>query len=144
MARTRPDPRDDQRAVLRARGLRATSARIAVLELLAATMRPMSHADLVTSLPAGHDRTTIFRVLATLARARLVRRVDVGDRIWRYQLITTEDPTALRASFVCTSCGTVLALRGLEVSAPRARVPRALARREIEVLVHGLCNACAT
>ena len=143
MTRTRPDPRDDVRAVLRARGLRATSARIDVLGILAAGS-PMSHSDLAAKLPLEHDRTTIFRVLSALVRARLVRRVDVGDRIWRYQRIADGDPSAPRASFVCTSCGTVEELEILRLAVPRTRVPRAVARREIELLVRGLCDACAT
>jgi Fur family transcriptional regulator, ferric uptake regulator len=127
---------------LRACGLRATPARIAVLEVLAASTHALSQADLLEHLPARHDRTTIFRVLTTLVRVRILRRVDAGDRVWRYQFLATADSRGLTASFVCTECDRVTELVGLELRATGANAPRAISRRTVEVLVRGVCDAC--
>ena len=130
------------RDALRACGLRATPARIAVLEVLAASPHALSQADLVGQLPDRHDRTTIFRVLSTLVRARLLRRVEAGNRVWRYQFPATADSRGLTASFVCTECDRVTELLGIELRATGASVPRAIGRRTVEVLVRGVCDAC--
>ena len=71
--------------MIRSRGLRATPARINVLDVLLTTSTPLSHADVMERLVAREDhRATIFRNLATLAAVHLVRRVDVGDHVWRF------------------------------------------------------------
>jgi Fur family transcriptional regulator, ferric uptake regulator len=128
------------KVAIRERGLRATTARVSVLAALRATEVPLSHADLVERLVTlERDRTTIFRNLAALVRAHLVRRIDVGDHVWRY----VPEPTGeheLRADFVCTACGSLENLRELEIAARGA--PRAISRREIEVHIRGICNAC--
>jgi Fe2+ or Zn2+ uptake regulation protein len=122
--------------------MRVTKTRVAVLGALAAIDGARSHGELIRELPAGHERTTVFRALGALTRAKLVRRVDLGDRIWRYHRATAGESDEISATFVCSSCGTVEELRRLEVTV--ARAPRAVARREIEVRVTGLCNTCAS
>lgn len=141
--RTPGRAREELRRALRERGLRATSARIAVLEILRATPDALSHADLAARLPPGHDRTTIFRSLSTLARAHLVRRVHAGDRVWRYHAASASDPTAIPATFVCTSCGVVLDLPTLELLVNTTRPPRAIAERSVQITVRGRCDTCA-
>ncbi|MBC8070741.1 MAG: helix-turn-helix domain-containing protein [Deltaproteobacteria bacterium] len=57
---------------------------------------PLSLADVARRLSRNKlDRATIFRNLAALTRTGLVRRIDPGDRIWRFVL---EDDTRLRLS----------------------------------------------
>lgn len=130
----------DLRNAIRASGLRATSARIAVCEVLAATSQALSQADLVERLPDEHDRTTIYRVLAALVRSRLLRRIETGDRVWRYRFVRAESHGVI-TSFVCTECDRVTDLTGVELRAAGA-VPRAFTQRTIEVLVRGVCDAC--
>ncbi len=122
--------------------MRATPARLAVLAVIASSAHPLSHADIVQRIPAEHDRTTIFRVLAALLRARLLRRFDAGDRVWRYQHVARAPSDALAAVFVCTACERVTELSGLQLAGPRT-LPRSLARHEVEVTVRGVCDECA-
>jgi Fe2+ or Zn2+ uptake regulation protein len=121
------------RDVLRRAGLRATVARIAVLDHIDAT--PVAHADLFAILAEDHDRTTIFRTLATLTRAKVVRRIELGDRVWRYQRMY-----AIAASFLCVACKRVIALPGFAIKTPTG--PRSIARREVEITVRGRCDRC--
>ena len=132
---------DELRAALRARGLRATPSRIAVLELLRAGDAPVSHADVADRLAAQADRATIYRNLTDLAEVGLLRRTDVGDHIWRFEVVTGEHDAA-HPHFVCTECGTVKCLPELERAVRRAKGPRALRQRKVEVHVRGLCDAC--
>jgi Fur family ferric uptake transcriptional regulator len=129
------------RDAIRARGLRATPARIAVLDTLRTAGMPLSLADVVRRLARNeHDRATIFRNLATLTRARLVRRVDPGDRIWRF--VSDDDGSPWRADFVCTACGTIQTLEQVTLAVEMCGAPRAIVKREIELHIHGRCDHC--
>lgn len=123
---------------IRARGLRATPSRLAVLDLVRRSAVPLTHGEVADRLRAQPwDRATIYRNLIDLAEASLLRRTDVGDHVWRFEAVGDAHP-----HFVCTECGTVECLPELELSLRRARVPRALKQRKVEVHVRGLCDRC--
>jgi len=133
---------DELRRLVRARGLRATPSRIAVLELLRTERAPMSHGDVADRLASQPwDRATLYRNLVDLADAGLARRTDVGDHVWRFEAVTDEHP-ATHPHFVCTECGIVECLPEVELSLRRARAPRAIRQRQVEVHVRGRCDAC--
>ncbi len=141
---TSADVLDELRDLIRARKLRATPARLAVLELLRDSAVPLSHDEVLMGLGADIcDRSTIYRVLNQLATARLVRRADLGDHVWRFSVVDATGPVAAyRADFVCSACGNVFDLTGIELSAAPAAAPRAVARGQIEVHLIGRCNQC--
>jgi Fe2+ or Zn2+ uptake regulation protein len=102
----------------------------------------MSHAELFSELPREADRTTVFRALRVLAAARLVLRVEVGDRVWRYTRARREPARdAVATTFVCTVCGAVEELGHVELSSLAG--PRALRLGAVEVYIHGRCDECA-
>ena len=133
-----------ERAALRAAGLRATASRIAVLRALRAAQRPLSHADIVESLgDQPWDRATLYRNLIDLAGAGLARRVELGDRVWRFDAsVEGHHDASLHPHFVCTVCGSVECLPRIDFVPPKRGVPAAVARREIQVQVRGVCDAC--
>lgn len=133
---------DELRTSVRAKGLRATPSRLAVLDLLRTSDVPMSHGDVADRLSASSwDRATIYRNLTDLAEVGLVRRTDIGDHIWRFEAV---DPSRdhEHPHFVCTECGTVECLPEIELAVRRAKAPRAVKQRKVEVHVRGLCDAC--
>lgn len=124
---------------MRERGLRVTPVRLWVLSLLTLDPRPMSHAELREKIPYEIERTTVFRALNALTKARLLHRIHVGDRVWRYtRALTTGN--GLAGSFVCTSCGSVEELRELKLG--MAAPPLAVRKSNVRVFVHGLCDDC--
>jgi Fur family ferric uptake transcriptional regulator len=130
-------------SLIRHHELRATPARLAVLSLLQAADAPMSHMDVSRHLGRhSPDRATIFRNLNQLAEVGLLRRIDVGDHVWRFVAVGESDPRELRADFVCGSCGTIERLPKIEIWVP-AEAPRAIINREVEIKLHGLCNSCS-
>ncbi|MDB4962097.1 MAG: ferric uptake regulator, Fur family [Myxococcales bacterium] len=134
---------DALRSAVRARGLRATPSRIAVLELLRVESAPMSHGDVADRLASqAWDRATIYRNLIDLSEVGLARRTDVGDHVWRFEAVADGHESA-HPHFVCTECGTVECLPDLELTVRRARAPRAIRQRQVEVHVRGLCDACS-
>jgi Fur family ferric uptake transcriptional regulator len=134
---------DELRAAVRAAGLRATPSRLAVLELLRGTEGPLSHGDVADRLASqAWDRATIYRNLTDLAEAGLLRRTDLGDHVWRFEPIQDDHPRDTHPHFVCTGCGVVECLPELELAVSRAKAPRAIKQRKVEVNVRGLCDAC--
>jgi Fur family transcriptional regulator, ferric uptake regulator len=135
---------DELRAAVRASGLRATPSRLAVLELVRGSDAPVSHGDVADRLASqAWDRATIYRNLIDLAEVGLLRRTDVGDHVWRFEARSVgEDHDGSHPHFVCTECGTVECLPEIELTMRRAKVPRAVRQRQIEVHVRGLCDAC--
>jgi Fur family ferric uptake transcriptional regulator len=130
---------DELRAAIRTAGLRATPSRIAVLSLVRASDAPMSHGDVADQLATqSWDRATIYRNLTDLAEASLLRRTDVGDHVWRFEAHSD----AQHPHFVCIDCGTVACLPEIELVVRRS-APRAVRKREVEVQMRGICDACS-
>jgi Fur family transcriptional regulator, ferric uptake regulator len=125
------------RTAIRATGLRATHQRVAVLGVLSESSAPMSQAEISARLAHARDRSTIYRNLISLTRVGLVHRVDVGDRVWRFELHGPRHP-----HFVCERCSAVTCLTALELAADRVRAPRALKRGQFEVYLRGVCDKC--
>lgn len=134
---------DEIRAAVRAKGLRATPSRLAVLELLRASDSPMSHGDVADRLAnQAWDRATIYRNLTDLAEVGLARRTDVGDHVWRFEATSGEHEANAHPHFVCTECGSVECLPEIELAVRRSKAPRAVKQRQVEVQVRGLCDSC--
>ena len=141
----------DLRDAVRAVGLRATGARIAVLRCLRDAKRPLSHAEVVEGLedPAAWDRATVYRNLSDLAKAGLLRRYDLGDHVWRFEVVADpcrdENTAHSHAHFLCTECGDVQCLDALELTLPAGggALPRAVQTQQVEVQVRGVCDTCA-
>lgn len=132
--------RDELRTSVRGKGLRATPSRLAVLELLRTAQVPMSHGDVADRLAGSSwDRATIYRNLTDLAEVGLVRRTDMGDHIWRFEAVSGDHD---HPHFVCTECGGVECLPEIELAIRRAKAPRAVKQRKVEVHVRGRCDSC--
>jgi len=138
---------DELRAAVRARGLRATPSRLAVLDIVRGTGAPVSHGEVADKLASqAWDRATIYRNLIDLSDAGLLRRTDVGDHVWRFEAIHHD--AAAHPHFVCTECGVVECLPEIELTlrrpepSKRVRAPRAVKQRQVEVHVRGRCDAC--
>lgn len=132
------------RAELRARGLRATTSRVAVLELVRAQRAPMSHAEVAERLSSGGwDRATLYRNLMDLAEAELLTRSDHGDHVWRFGARDATHAASEHPHFVCSECGTVECLPDVELSLGRSRAPKAVRGKQVVVQLRGVCDACA-
>lgn len=129
---------------LRSRGLRATAPRVAVLQALSESGAPVTHGDLVVRLgPAGWDRATLYRNLIDLTEIGLVRRSDVGDHVWRFELLAEDHDHEHRTHFVCDACGDVVCLpdESLEIKSSAA-APKALQTRNVQIQIRGRCDDC--
>lgn len=132
--------------MLRERGLRATAVRLAVLVCLHEHAGPMTHEQVMETLSRGaFDKATVWRVLSDLAEQGMLRRMDLGDRVWRYELL--DACRALpddHAHFLCETCGNVACLPPLEIRSPDGAVPEALRGADVQMRFTGLCTDCAS
>ena len=135
----------DLKQILRDKGLRATSARAAVLRCLTEADAPLTHADVCERLAAlGYDRATLYRNLVDLTEVGIALRTDLGDHLWRFELADRGHAPAAHPHFVCSECGDVSCLPDDAIAVQNRRgVPDALAAREVEIQVRGRCDACS-
>jgi Fur family ferric uptake transcriptional regulator len=136
------------REQIRATGLRVTAPRVAVLQRVLAAMSPVTHSEIAEALsPQGWDRATIYRNLIDLTEAGILRRTDVGDHVWRFEVKSDDDVTHIDKThphFVCDECGDVQCLPEeiVELHASR-NAPKSLRGREVEIQLKGRCDRCA-
>jgi Fur family ferric uptake transcriptional regulator len=130
---------------IRLAGIRVTASRLAVLRQLRAASKPISHGEMVEQLSGEPwDRATIYRNLLDLVEAGLARKVELGDRVWRFDATVQERHDAtLHPHFTCTCCGHMDCLPEVIIHAPPAgKLPRSVLSRQVEVHVRGLCDTC--
>lgn len=131
---------EDLKNSLRASGLRATRARVRVLQHLHGRTRPTSHPEVHQVLAEeGWDRATLYRNLIDLTEAGLVRRVNVGDSVWRFELKTTPTDGA-HPHFLCTACGSITCLP--QIPLPTEGMPKSITSGEATLQIQGVCDDC--
>jgi Fur family ferric uptake transcriptional regulator len=91
-------------ARLRADRQRYTGNRRAVVEELARSERPLSIPELLDAR-SELAQSSVYRTLAVLERAGVVRRLHTSDDFGRYEL--AEDLTEHHHHLICTRCGVV-------------------------------------
>ncbi len=132
------------RQTLHAANLRATAARMAVLELVRNASTPLSHGEIAELLRDGPwNRTTLYRNLIDLEKAGLVRRTQLGEPVWRFESTAKEHGVRSHPHFLCSACGKMVCLPEMTLRLEGARGCRkAIGQGNIEVQVRGLCDAC--
>ncbi len=136
----------EARDLLRGAELRCTSCRVAVLQQLSKALKPLSHAEVADLLvPAGFDKTTIYRCLIEISEAGLVARLDLGDHVWRFELLRDfEKPHVEHPHFMCVDCGNVECLPNIDVTfSPSQRGRKKRIGEVTEVLLKGHCLNCS-
>lgn len=129
---------------IQAVGLRATPARVATLLVLREATTPLSHAEVSLRLAdLDIDRATVFRNLNDLASANLLRRSELGDHVWRFELIAgQEEGHASHPHFVCVDCGSVACMQGIELT-HKSKAASERFGQITEILLRGYCPDCA-
>lgn len=139
---------DDVATRLRRGRQRYTPARRALVDLLYALERPHTTQELLDADPAM-SQSSLYRNLAVLEQADVVRRLNGSDDIARFEL--AEDVTGdHHHHLVCTSCGTIEDIEvapEVEASMHEA-VDHAAAERGFATEFHrlellGTCRDCA-
>lgn len=132
------------KGTLRQAGLRATSARLAVLRLMRETLAPMTHAEACQALDEElWDKATVYRNLTDLAEAGLLRRISLSDG-YRFELASHHHGDS-PAHFVCSECEEVQCLPSIDLKPPkRAKLPESMRRGDVEIQIRGICDRCVS
>lgn len=138
----KPAAREELKRKIHEAGLRATAPRIAALQLLTLSDRPLSHAEVVAALHnEGWDQATIYRNLIKLVEARLARVASQVGGITRYEVSKPGEKPHHHPHFACRSCGTVECMPDAEIVMKRnAKWRQAVRRAELQLV--GECPAC--
>lgn len=134
-----PDPRQ----LLEGAGLRVTRPRLAVLD----AVRDHSHADTETLLHAtrqvlpGVSHQTVYDVLRALTDAGLLRRIQPGGMVARYEAQAGDR----HHHVVCRSCGLVADVDGDPGAGPCLTISPGdgFEVDEAEVVYWGRCHSCS-
>lgn len=102
--RTRIAKREDLSHILRERGCKVTPARLAILNVLEKSGKPLSVEKIIHALVTKKlDKVTIYRTLATLKECHLIRQIDFQHGHAHYELSSLGD----HHHAVCVKCQTV-------------------------------------
>ena len=124
-------------------GLRATPARVATLRVLRDSSNPLTHAEVTARLAKlDIDKATVFRNLSDMVAANLLRRTELGDRVWRFELISDQEQGhGSHPHFLCIDCGTVSCLTEIELT-KKSKTASARIGQVTEILLRGHCHEC--
>lgn len=132
---------EDALVLIRKADLRATAARVSVLNVLLSADHALSHTEIDAALEKAHDmieRVTLYRVLDWLVSNKFAHKVVGADRVWRFNATLTAD----HAHFNCTGCGQVYCLENL-TPAVALTLPKGFKLQHADVAVQGLCPHCS-
>jgi Fur family ferric uptake transcriptional regulator len=137
--------------------LKSTSSRLEVLDVLLNSQNPLTHQEILKTLPVNFDRVTLYRVLDWLLENQLIHKVAASDRSWRFQfnhgfkrIQETESKKAIKystaphhshAHFQCSSCGKVFCLENVYPKLTN-NIPSDFLVNSIELNITGTCLSC--
>lgn len=126
-------------------GLKKTNPRTALLNFLEQNKKPISVKDISRKLSnKGVDKVTIYRMLETMAKKGLIRRVDIGSREVQYEII---DHHKDHHHMICLECKKVSDFTGCNADVLIAKALKQV--KNFNSVSHhsfdlfGLCNTCA-
>ncbi len=135
--------------ILRKHGLKATSIRLKVFELLASEGTALSHAEISSRLgDNGVDKVTLYRTLNSFTEKGLAHKVATEDRNWLYAIYERELYDDLQhdhdhAHFVCDDCDKIYCLPvhqgALEINENESMGFKITSK---EIRLHGVCPVC--
>lgn len=134
--------RENFRQVLRRSGFKATPARLAILEILRATKRPMSAQAIFDALPRGADRVTVYRTVKSLKEKGIISQIDLRHNHAHYELANLAEHHHL----ICIRCGRVEDIHrcGIEETYPKMlRASKHFTKiTEHALEFYGVCKKC--
>ena len=125
-------------------GLRVTRSRIATLLVLRSSSEPLTHAEVFKRLKTKQmDKATVFRNLTDMVAINLLRRLDLGDHTWRYEIVVTDNHRlAPHPHFICVDCNRVSCLPEDELNDWSTFTSSRLGNIT-DVILRGHCHHCA-
>lgn len=122
-------------------GLRLTSSRKKIINILIESQSALSEVDLEKQLASICDRTTIYRTLNTLLENGLVHKLVDTDGSNKYVLNkNSAQPNDDHIHFKCNECGTVECLENFPEQ--HLHLPNGYKKLYTNFVVVGVCDHC--
>lgn len=93
----------EMRTVLRKSGYKATSPRLAILQMFKKTKQPLSAQEMIALLPYGIDQATVYRTLKSLREKGIIKQIDLRHNHAHYELADIDEHHHL----ICLRCGRI-------------------------------------
>lgn len=123
--------------------LKATPARIAILDFLEKEHKPIDVLELTTYLSKHNidvDQATVYRILDKFYKSNIVKRLEFGEGKFRYEITHLDDHHHL----ICDNCGKIEDIS--DCSIPQLEKEIALKKKFIvkrhSLEFFGLCSNC--
>lgn len=129
--------------LLRGANQRATPGRIALLETLEKSTRPLSTRGIAEKLPRSLDQATLYRALEALTGAGIVRRVDFQHDHAHYELASGKTH---HHHLICEKCDTVEDIEECSAEKLGAMLLKKSKKfgsiKNHSLEFYGICNSC--
>lgn len=134
----------EAKQLLKKHGLRATSQRLAVLEILTASTRPLSYSEVLEQLDSdGCDPATVYRNLVKLEEVGLAQIVSRAEGMARYEMVLdSKAHQHTHPHFLCVDCGEVSCLPTSSVPMVEADERWSDSVKHAMVQLQGSCPDC--
>lgn len=134
--------RQEAKDLIHQAGLRATAPRVAVLRLLTASPKPLSHSEVVVEVGTDEwDPATLYRNLLKLVEVNLARVASKVGGVTRYEARDGDDDPHVHPHFSCQACGKVECLPGAKLAGSvEVRWHESLADSQLQLI--GNCPEC--
>ncbi len=129
---------------LRVHGLRVTPGRVALLEVLGKSGKPMGVEDIVKKLKGVLDKVNVYRALHALVTIGLVKKIDLQYSYTHYEIVNDSHH---HHHVVCEKCGTIEDIENCDTQRIEADALKK-SKRFNSIKTHaleffGTCNRCA-
>ena len=128
--------------ILKARGIKKSAQRIAIVNALQAAERPLTEEDIKESMGEMYDRVTFYRTAQVLADNGVIHRININtDNVRTEYALNHEDDNSQHMHFYCRACHHVFCLKNVPVKS--YRLPNGYTAEGYESLIKGLCPECS-
>lgn len=131
--------------LLRESDLKVTAHRIAVLSLISKSKKPLSVFEIIDELRKKEkiDQATVYRNLASLTDAKIIRRFDFNHGHAHYDIKRDESLNQI----ICNKCETIENIEGLKnEDLIKKMVRKSKKFKSLDVSstqIYGLCKKCS-
>lgn len=134
----------DSTAYIREKGLKATPARVKVLDELSSTHLALSHTELESTFNKV-DRITLYRVLKDFEESGIVHKILDLEGVTRFAICKHDCPdethTESHVHFNCERCHKMFCLE--HTHTPSIKLPSGFRPTGVNTVVQGVCKHCA-
>lgn len=128
--------------IVRNLGLRATPARVAVMDIMEKTTKPLDVAEIINLLKkrkVDTDQATIYRIMDSFYDKGAITRLQFNDNKFRYEGKTSEHHHA-----ICTHCGAIEDVSNCSIETLESQIEKTkgfkVENHSLEFF--GLCKNC--